>query len=385
MKKILFVVDEKKMGGVSIVLENLFNELKDFHFDLLVLHNNGDRFKNVANVNIIYGTSFFEVVDLRLKELVQSNNIKLIVKKIYLIFLIKSGLISKKVQKEREKMLKQTYDVEVCFKDGFGTFVTAFGDSKYKIRWLHADYSNNDPGFHYKKTFIAALKKFDCFVGISKSVANKFNTKYGFEAKTKIIYNIIDENKCKPNKKIAKENYDLELVSVGRLHPIKGYDRVLSAINRLKSEGLFENMVFKIVGDGPQRQELQNFIKNNNLEKNVILYGADNHPWNHLQNGDLFILASYSEAFPTTVIESLLNHIPVFATKYASAEEILNNKNSILIENNDDDIYEELKKVILDKTKLKTLKKNVKNYKYDNGTIKKQLIDCLRCEDDKQN
>lgn len=382
MRNILFVVDEKKMGGVSIVLENLFHSLNNYKFDLLVLHNNGNRFQNLKNVNIIYGTKFFNVVDLRLKEILKSKKFTLILKKVYLIFLIKTGLVKIKIKKERKKILKKKYDVEISFKDGFGTFFVAYGDSDYKIRWLHADYSNNDPGKHYKKTFIEALHKFDQFVAISKSVGEKFNEKYHFESKTDIIYNLIDKNNSKPTIKLEKENYDFELVTVGRLHPIKGYDRVLRAINKLKNDGLFTNSVFKIVGDGPMREELEKYISDNNLNDNVILYGADNHPWNFLQNGDLFILSSYSEAFPTTVIESLLNHIPVLSVEYSSAREVLNDKNSIVVENSDDAIYKGLKDVITDKHKLKKMKHNVINYDYDNTKIEKQLIECLRCEDE---
>lgn len=382
MKNILFVVDEKLMGGTSIILENIFNELYEYNFDLLVLHNNGDRFQNLNNVNIIYGTKFFDVVDLRLKEIIKSKKIFKLLKKIWLIFLIKTGLIKRKIIKERKKLFNKKYDVEVSFKDGFGTFFVAYGDSDYKIRWLHADYSNNDPGKHYKKTFINALSKFDQFVAISKSISDKFNNKYHFNEKTRIIYNLIDKNKCRPTKKLEKEKFDLELVSVGRLHPIKGFDRVLKAILKLKEEGLFENSVYKIVGDGPMRRQLEEFIKENNLNDDIILYGSSNEPWNFLQNGDLFILSSYSEAFPTTVIESLLNHIPVFAVKYSSVNEMLSKNNSFIVENTDEAIYDGLKYIIKNKNKLFELKNNVKNYDYDNNKIKKQLLECLRCRDD---
>lgn len=381
MKKILFVIDERKMGGTSIILENIFRELKNYNFDLLVLHNNGDRFQKLDNVNIIYGSKFFEVVDLSLKEIVKMHNISLLLKKINMIFLIKTGLIKNKIINERKKILKKQYDIEVSFKDGFGTFFVAYGDSKYKIRWLHADYSNNDPGRHYNKTFVAALSKFNKFIAISKSVGEKFNKKYHFENKTEIIYNLIDKSKCRPRKKIKKDNYRFELVTVGRLHPIKGYDRVLKAINKLKKEGLFNNCVFKIVGDGPMKFQLQKYIKENNLNQNVILYGANNYPWDYIQNGDLFILSSYSEAFPTTVIESLLNHIPVLSVEYSSAREVLNDKNSLLVKNTDQAIYEGLKELITNQNKLNKLKENVKKYDYNNKIIKSQLIECLGCED----
>ena len=66
MKNILLVVDERKMGGVSILLEDLINnmDLKDKAIDILVLHNNGDRLENIKDkVNIIYGTKYFDAID----------------------------------------------------------------------------------------------------------------------------------------------------------------------------------------------------------------------------------------------------------------------------------------------------------------------------------
>lgn len=380
MKKILFVMDERLMGGTSIILENIFKALNNYNFDLLILHNNGDRLENLSNVNVIYGSKFFEVVDLNIKEILRSHNIRLLFKKICMIFFIKTGLIEKKIIKERRKILSTKYDVEVSFKDGFGTLFVGFGDSKYKIRWLHADYSNNDPGKHYYKTFTKALSKFDKFIAISKSVGQTFNKKYHFNNKTEVIYNLIDKDKCKPRKKVKKENYNFELVTVGRLHPIKGYDRVLKAIDKLKKEGLFKNSVFKIVGDGPMKKQLETYIEEHGLQKNVILYGASNYPWDYLQNGDLFILSSYSEAFPTTVVESLLNHIPVLSVEYSSVREMLNKSNSLIVENTDQAIYDGLKEMITNKKQLKKLNGNVKSYDYDNDLIKQKLEVCLGCD-----
>ena len=74
MKKILFVVDERKMGGVSIVLEQIINSISsnEFKCDVLVLHNNGDRLENLKNCNLIFGTNFFDVVDIPFMNLVKN-------------------------------------------------------------------------------------------------------------------------------------------------------------------------------------------------------------------------------------------------------------------------------------------------------------------------
>ena len=62
MRNVLFVVDEKQMGGVSVLLEDILKKLNFFKFnvDVMVLHNNGDYLDDLPkDVNVIYGSRFF--------------------------------------------------------------------------------------------------------------------------------------------------------------------------------------------------------------------------------------------------------------------------------------------------------------------------------------
>ena len=194
-KNILFVVDEKQMGGVSVLLEDILHNMniKKYHIDIAVLHNNGDYLNNVPKeVNFIYGTSFFETVDLNIKEVLKTKSIRKIYSKIRLIFLMKTGLIGKRIKKERKKMLTKNYDVEIAFKDGFCAIFTAYGNSTKKYHWLHTDYSMYDCTAKYKKLFQKIFLKFDKIIGISNSVLERFKEKYNV-TKTDVIFNIIDE------------------------------------------------------------------------------------------------------------------------------------------------------------------------------------------------
>lgn len=381
MKKILFVVDERRMGGVSIVLEQIVNSISCLKFkcDILVLHNQGDRLVNLKNCNLIYGTKFFNVVDMPLLYLIKNFKILSVLKKMYLIFLMKTGLIKNKIIRERKKIIKDQYDIEISFKDGFGTYFVAYGNTPIKIKWLHADYSNNNPGRRYINSYTKAVNNYDKIVAISQNVANNFNKIYNKEEITVIINNLVDVSKLKRIKKIPKEKYDLELVTVGRLHKVKGYDRLLEVINRLKKENLFNNSILKIVGDGEELSNLKKYVKDNDLTNEVKFYGKRNDPWKYLQNGDLFIISSYNEAFGLTVIESLTMGIPVLATEYASAREMMiDGKNSLIVENSTQALYEGLKRIIENKKILSKMKSNAKNYKYDNEKIIKQIESLLR-------
>ena len=176
-KNILFVVDERRMGGVSVLLSDILKKinLDKYFIDIMVLHNNGEYLDDLPDkVNLIYGTKFFNTVDYTLKEVIKSKNIRNILNKLYLIFLMKTMLIGKKVKIERKKCLTKKYDVEIAFKDGFCALFTAYGDSKKKYHWLHTDYSMYDCTGNYHKLFESVFPKFDKIIAISNSVLERF-------------------------------------------------------------------------------------------------------------------------------------------------------------------------------------------------------------------
>ena len=146
-RNVLFVVDEKRMGGVSVLLEDILNmiNIKNYSIDVLVLHNNGSMLNNLPkDVNIIYGTSYFEAIDYTLKEVLKSGDFKRIYHKIKIILDMKTGNIKNTIIRERKKILNKNYDVEIAFKDGFTALFTIFGNSKTKIHWLHYEYKKKN-------------------------------------------------------------------------------------------------------------------------------------------------------------------------------------------------------------------------------------------------
>lgn len=382
MKKVLFVVDEKQMGGVSIVLEDILKSIdkSKSQIDLLILHPVGDCLNKLDGINIIYGSSFYEVVDQGLKDVIKSHNIKLLVKKIYLIFLLKTGLIKQKIAKTRKEFLKDVYDVEIAFKDGFCTIFTAYGDSLKKVTWLHTDYSNNNPARNYQKTYNDSLEKLDEVIAISKDISKKFNAIYKCEKKTKIIYNYIDKEKvlvfAKEKITDLKLSKDLNIVALGRLHPIKGYDRLINIFGKLKEEKVLGNTKLFLIGDGPEKGRLVEQIKELNLEENIVLLGQKKNPYSYLKKADALILSSWSEAYPLVVVESLILNVPVISVEFSSVREMLEHKkNGYIIKNNNDALYKGLKNLIKKPEILGTMKINIKKEKYDNKEIIKQIED----------
>ena len=236
-KDLLIVVDERRMGGVSILLEDMLNLkiFSDYNTDILVLHNNGSRLENV-NANVIYGTNFFNTIDLTIKEVLKTKKPSLIFSKVRLVFEMKTGLIKKRIVRERKKILNKRYDIEIAFKDGFTAIFTAFGDSLKKIHWLHYEYGESNPNIKYNKLFNELLPKFDKIVAVSEGVKEAFCAFYKMDG-IEVIPNIVNKEKIKllaqENSEIKYESGKLNAVLIGRIHPVKGYDRFLNGVKKL--------------------------------------------------------------------------------------------------------------------------------------------------------
>ena len=175
---------------------------------------------------------------------------------------MKSGLIGKAIVRQRKKFLTEKYDVEIAFKDGFCAIFTAYGDSAKKYHWLHTDYSMYDCTANYKKLFDKIFPLFDKIIGVSNSVLNQFVKKYNVN-NTDVIYNIIDEDKIITRAKEENIKYDkktLNLISVGRIHNMKGYDRLVDIMNELNVNKKLNNVVLRIVGDGPDYELVKSKI-----------------------------------------------------------------------------------------------------------------------------
>lgn len=384
LKRTLIVNDERMMGGVSILLEDILNNIdKSINIDLLILHDNGTRLKKLpSNVNVIYGTKFFRVVDLHIGEVLKTKNIGLIFNKIELILLMKTHLISFKIKHERNKILKYKYEQEIAFKDGFCGLFVAHGDANKKIQWLHSDYAKKDYLRKYRSLFMKDFNKIDTFVAVSKNVGNNFNAIYHQENKTKVIKNLVDDKKIKEKSTEYNVKYDgnINFVSVGRLHKDKGFDRVIETLAKLKEEKKLKNVKYYIIGDGAEYNNLKNLINDKDLNDTVELLGRKENPYPYFKAADLFIMSSLHESYGLVIIESLILGVPVLSTKIATIDEILNEKYGLIVDNSIDGLYNGIRKIIDEKLILKW-KNNLKKYKYDNKSIINEIEELLSLEE----
>ena len=214
-----------------------------------------------------------------------------------------------------------------------------------KIGWEHNHPHGN---MKYANKIAKSVKNLDYLVLVSKNLQSLYQERLN-NSKCKCVYipNIVDENDKSSN--LLSKN----LVSVGRLSKEKGFMDLLIIFNKI----LKKNPDYKlnIIGDGEEKEKLENYIKENNLEKNVIMHGFQNKDYinNILLDSMVYLMTSFTESFGIVIIEAMSYGIPCVAFSSAEgAEELIENgKNGYLIDDRNIDEYVKKVEFLMDNVK----------------------------------
>jgi glycosyltransferase involved in cell wall biosynthesis len=114
--------------------------------------------------------------------------------------------------------------------------------------------------------------------------------------------------------------------TIGRLDHQKGLDLLLRALAELPGAGL------SIVGDGPERAELERLAAGLGVADRVRFEGWRADARRHLTAIDVFVLPSRFEGFPLAILEAMLAALPVVATSVGSvAESVADGDTGLLV------------------------------------------------------
>lgn len=185
------------------------------------------------------------------------------------------------------------------------------------------------------KDIIITNSEFDKHLAIKNKIAkpDKIITIYnGFDVNN---LNFLSKKEAKKFiiSKLPTTNYQLPTTTlvgtIANLYKNKGLDYLIPAAARIKAIG--KNWNFIIIGEGQERENLENLIKKHGLENNVILTGAIPDAYQYLKAFDLFVLPSVKEGQPWVILEAMAAEIPIVATNIAGIPEMIENEKSGLL------------------------------------------------------
>jgi glycosyltransferase involved in cell wall biosynthesis len=123
---------------------------------------------------------------------------------------------------------------------------------------------------------------------------------------------------------------DLVIVSIGRLSPEKGQRYLLAAIADVLRRCHVCIRVL-IVGDGPDRSELEKLAMSSGIGGHVSFLGHQTDVWPYHWLADLFVLPSLSEGSPLALLESMAATKPIVATRVGGVPEVVRDGESALL------------------------------------------------------
>lgn len=355
--KVLFRLRSLEMGGVPRVILDLLRNLPKDKFDLTLMLNlyQGELIKEIpADIKLI-------VVE-KGKEQMSSN---LFFQKLQLLWRrLKLEFYDKFPSVLYQLKVPEQYDIEVA--SGYAEFdmvLSSPNKNSRKIAWFHTDVTY-DVNQNRARERIETMKKFDhvifCAAHIRNVIEKYYNVTY---PSSSVVYNAIHVNDVKEKAQEFDVDYkDLikpVFCSVGRLHSRKGYHNLVNIHRRLIDDGFEHSIV--VLGDGEEKNNLTEEISQLGVEGSFKLLGTKINPYPYMKNADYFVLPTRSEAYPLVVNEALALEKPIISTNVGGIPEMIENGvDGILVNDDEQEIYDAMKKVFIQAELLEKIKQNTK-------------------------
>lgn len=319
--KILFLHKWLVMGGIERILINylsILSQEENLEIDVLIDYNTkdnvfGKEIPEGINITYLFGVDYFEYKTALYRE--RKNSL---IKKINYKYLnIKEKIFKRK--KLTNIIKKNNYDIIINFSDHFDPYIEFSKINSPIIRWQHLAIH------HIDEKQLKTLNQYQKIIAICDDM------KKGIIQDTKLqehqlytIYNPINIEKIRElsntHNKIKEKGY---LIQVARLDKIKRHQDLIYIYSELVKKGINHKLL--IIGDGPERENLEQLIVKLNLQHKCLLLGEQSNPYPYMKNADLFLHTSKREGLPTVLLESLVLGVPVISTDCPTGpREILN-------------------------------------------------------------
>lgn len=355
-KKIAFVVDKYRRGGVALVLRVLLQYLaKEDTYDITLFVRDYDE-KTMLSVpegvvcrpwpaiRTVSGTlssaGVSDACDVLRNHLCAALNVRNYGRKaVYTA--------------RRRAMFPGEYDCVIAY-HMIPNDVTVAALEKVRARrkllWMHFRKKIADRDISFYHNLYAGADAIVCVSGdMERQLLDRLP---GLADKTCAIHNLYDISQIRSRAAADAEGMDLtpgpmKIVTVARLAREKGYDRVPTAARMLADAGY--DFRWYIVGEGDKRQEIEADIREKGLTDRIILLGHRDNPYPYIRNCDIYAQASYIEGFCTSTMEAKILGKPVVTTDAPGMrEQFISGENGLIVESSADGLYQGLRQMMDD-------------------------------------
>jgi glycosyltransferase involved in cell wall biosynthesis len=263
----------------------------------------------------------------------------------------------------------KTYDIAISYAQGIPTFYVAEKvKAAKKFAWVNVSYRLNEEEKEFQKVF---YQQYDRIVAVSESTKEIFlETFPSFTDKINVIYDInnpqLITEMANLEKNIYKDGFNgIRILTIGRLAHQKGYDIAIEACKLLKDKGV--NFQWYALGKGPLESDIKELIQQKGLTEEFILLGVKSNPYPYIKNADIYVQTSRFEGFGLAIAEARMLNTPVVTTKFdAVFNQMIDQKNGLIVEMNPEAVSEGILKLVEDQDLREGIKKYLSTEKKGN-------------------
>lgn len=328
MTKILFLIHNLGPGGAEKVLVNLVNNMDPEQFDITVMALFGGGVnEQFLKPHIRYIPCF--------RRAFPGNS--------HLLKLLTPGQLHR-------WLIKEHYDIEVSYLEGpSARVISGCPDERTKlVSWIHVEQHTKALAAQSFRSYAESVRCYGRFhqtACVSEYVKKDFMSLYPGLQNVCVLYNtnetaqILEQSREPVEPGIFRDG-EIRLCGVGKLMPIKGFDRIARIHKRLRDEGYPVHTY--ILGEGAERERLEAYIREHGLEDTFTLLGYRTNPYKYVAGCDLFLCASTAEGFSTAATEALIVGTPVCTVDVSGMKEMLgeNNEYGVVTDNNEEALYQ---------------------------------------------
>lgn len=299
--KVLMVGSETTVkGGMTTVVNSFLNHnFLKYEIEYIPTHYNCGTIKNILNffgniINLSKAIKENEIIHMHMSE--RGSCIRK-----YIVFKI--------AKKNNKKVIIHTHGAE--FKEYYSNL-----------------------SYNMKKRIIELLTGCDEVITLGENW-NEYFKSLSSDIRCRILKNSVEI----PVDKVSMDDKEFNILFLAIIDKRKGiYDLVEVANKILKAYDGDKKINFIIAGTGKEEEEIKKLVKQYKLNDNFNFLGWINGEKKKevLKNTHLFLLPSYNEGLPVSILEAISYGIPVISTNVGSINEaVLNNFNGYLIEPGD--------------------------------------------------
>lgn len=340
-KNIVFSSGSLRMGGLQRVLIEVLQNIdrEKYNISLIITDNSGD--EDIFLKDIPQGINLYFLKPeelLRKTEVYQKTRKTSIYSRImYNLMMWKERKIIPANAKKALEDIKENYgeiDLYIDYDWGATKYIDKL-NLKRSVVWIHSSIPNLLGNKKSKiERFGKRLAKYSGIVAICDEMKEEIERIYPYlKGKVERVYNPFNferiESLAQDRSELTKEQENLMkekyFVAVSRLDNVqKDYPTLLKAMKLLKERGINEKLY--IIGDGPDRKEIEKEIKELKLESEVRLIGLTKNPYVWMKNAQFFVHSSKYEGFGLVIVEAaILENAIISSNCPVGPKEILGN------------------------------------------------------------